>query len=323
MDTPRAVDADAFREGLASMVADIRTFTLEVDAVGPRHGSTPWENSPAMRELSDEQGYKSSWTYPITDTHMLGGLTLQAAADYVRTFAESFSTESVPTYGHLVVARSALESSVVSWWLSEPGIARDERVKRGLSEFLYSASEVFRLKIRDDGGEQVKQWTADATELGWAATDYDGEQWKPRSRGTPRVDGVERPSMPQGITRLLVSDTDAKIGKLLWSRLSAVSHVTFFGLQAGMMLGDVTPNLVPGLKTVPVGTDSSSVSLMAFCVVRALRQAATARFALMGWEDDAWKAAHDFAEEREAALVRAYEAGQSASTDERAGASPP
>ena len=35
---------------------------------------------------------------------------------------------------------------MVSWWLSEPGIARDERVKRGLSEFLYSAIEVFRLK---------------------------------------------------------------------------------------------------------------------------------------------------------------------------------
>ena len=307
------------------MVADIRAFTLEVDAVGPCHGSVPWEGSPAMREIGDEQGYKqrSSWTGPITDTHGLGGLTLHAAADYVRTFAESFSTESVPTYGHLVVAWSALESSVVSWWLSEPGIARDERVKRGLSEFLYSASEVFRLKLRPDGAEEVKEWTTRAADLGWAATDYDGKPWKPRSRGTPRVDGVERPSMPDGITRLLVSDTEAKIGKLLWSRLSAVSHVTYFGLESAMLLSDMTPSLSPGVKNVPVGTDSSSVSLMAFCVVRALRQAATARFALMGWEDDSWRAAREFAQQQELALFQTLKAGLLALTDEQAGEEAP
>jgi hypothetical protein len=138
----RTTDADEFREALAEMMADIRVFTLEVDAVGPLHGSMPWEDSPAMRELADEPGYKErcSWAGPITDTHMLGRLTLQAAADYVRTFAESFTTESVPMYGHLVVARAALEASVVSWWLSEAAVARDERVKRGLSEFLRRAS---------------------------------------------------------------------------------------------------------------------------------------------------------------------------------------
>lgn len=307
------------------MVADIRVFTLEVDAVGPRHRSVPWEESPAMREIGDEQDYKErcSWTGPITDTHGLGGLTLHAASDYVRTFAESFSTESVPTYGHLGVARAALESSVVSWWLSEAGIARDDRVKRGLSEFLYSASEVFRLKLRPDGAEQVKEWTARAADLGWAATDYDGKPWKPRSRGTPRVDGVERPSIPDGIRRLLVSDTEARIGKLLWSRLSAVSHVTYFGLESAMLLEDATPSLSAGVKTVPVGTHSSSVILMAFCVVRALRQAATARFVLMGWEDDAWQAARDFAEQLELALFRTSRAGQFASTGEQPGQEAP
>ena len=148
MNSARAVNAGEFREALAPMVADIRTFTLEVDAVGARHGSKPWEHSPAMREVADEPGYQErcSWAGPITETHMLGRLTLQAAADYVRTFAQSFTTESIPMYGHLIAARSALESSVVSWWLSEADIARDERVKRGLSEFLYSASEVFRFE---------------------------------------------------------------------------------------------------------------------------------------------------------------------------------
>jgi hypothetical protein len=320
MSSGRTVGPDEFRQALAAMMADVRVFTLEVDAVGPRHGSVPWDGSPAIRELADEPGYQErcSWTGPFTDTHMLGGLTLQAAADYVRTFAESFKTQSVPIYGHLVVARAALESSVVSWWLSEAAIARDERVKRGLSEFLYSASEVFRLKIRADGGEQVKGWTAYATELGWAATDYEGKPWKPGSRGTPRVDGVERPSIQKAITRLLVSNPDATIGKLLWSKLSAVSHVTYFGLESAMSVEDAVPTLAPGVKTVPVSTNSTSVSQQAFCVVRALRRAATARFVLMGWEDDAWKAARDFAENVELKLSHTYRAGQPAPTDEQA-----
>jgi hypothetical protein len=111
MSAGRTVGSDEFREALAPMMADIRVFTLEVDAVGPRHGRVLWEDSPAMGELADEPGYQErcSWTGPITDTHVLGGLTLQAAADYVRTFAESFTTESIPMYGHLVVARAALE----------------------------------------------------------------------------------------------------------------------------------------------------------------------------------------------------------------------
>ena len=170
MGSGRTVDSDEFREALAPMVADIRVFTLEVDAVSPRHRSVPWEDSPAMGEIGDEQDYKQrcSWTGPITDTHGLGGLTLHAAADYVRTFADSFSTASVPTYGHLVVARSALESSVGSWWLSEAGIARDDRVKRGLSEFLYRASEVVSVEAstRRRRASQGMDRPRDGTRLG-------------------------------------------------------------------------------------------------------------------------------------------------------------
>jgi hypothetical protein len=207
--------------------------------------------------------------------------------------------------------------------LSEPGIARDERVKRGLSEFLYSATEVFRLKVPGATPGEVKAWMARPTDLGWAATDFDGKPWKPRSRGKPIVDGVGRPSIPAGITGLLVNDEESQIGKYLWSRLSAISHVTFFGLRAGMMLDDSTPSLAPDARTVPVGTDSSSVALQAFCIVRALRQAATARFALMGWEDDEWSTARDLAEQYELALFRTSQAGQPAATDEQALQEPP
>jgi hypothetical protein len=43
------------------------------------------------------------------------------------------------------------------------------------------------------------------------------------------------------------------------------------------MLDDGAANIATGLTTVPVGTDSSVVSVQALCVINALRQAATAR----------------------------------------------
>ena len=311
MSSARTVDANTFREAMAGTVAAIRDFTVAVDAVGPRHRNLAWEDSPAMREIGDESEYakRSSWIHPITDTHALGEMTLRAAADYVRTFAEAFTAQRPPLYGHLVLARSALESSVVSWWLSEPDIAREERIKRGLSEYLYSATEERRLELRDDAVEHVEEWIARAASFGWAATDHNDKPWSlTNSRGKPFIDRVSRPSISAGITRLLVSEQDSRIGKLQWSRLSAVSHVTWFGLQSALAFDDAAANIASALSTVPVGTDASAVILQALCIVKALRQAATARFTLMGWRDNQWTTASRLAEQHELEFFRARQA---------------
>jgi hypothetical protein len=223
-------------------------------------------------------------------THALGDLTLRAACDYVRAFAEVFTAPRIPFYGHLVAARAALESSVIASWLSELAIARDERVKRGLSEYLYSSTEEGWLGLSADAAERVDEWVERAASLGWEATDRHGRPWSlADSRGQPRVDGVGRPSVREGITDLLVSDEESEIGKLLWSRLSAVAHVTWFGLRWALMTEDATPKFATGLTTVPVGTNSSAVAGQALCVIKALRRAANAHFTLMGWDDDAWR----------------------------------
>ena len=109
---------------------------------------------------------------------------------------------------------------------------------------------------------------------------------------------------------LLVGDDDSRIGKLQWSRLSAVSHVTFMGLREALHLGDAIPNVGSGLTAVPIGTDSAAVSVQAFCMTKVLRRAATARFELMGWLDEEWSTVCQVAEQQEYALLRAYQAAQ-------------
>jgi hypothetical protein len=289
------------------IVAAMLDFTTALNERGPRHGDLAWDGSPAMAELSAESAYatRSGWDEPFGDTHLLGALTLRAATDYVRLFAEAFNAATAPLYGHLALARAALESSVVCSWLSEPGIARDERVKRGLSEYLYSAVEEQRLELRPDARQYVEDLIERATHLGWNVTDANHKIWKRTSRGNPRVDGVARPSVPAGIARLLTDDQTSRIGKYLWSRLSAVIHVTYFGLQSAMLIQESTPSPISGQARVFVGTDATSVYLQAVGIVKAIRRAADARFELMGWRDDDWSTAARAAEQLEQGLLDA------------------
>jgi len=123
------------------LVLGVLDFTTALNKVDPLHRRPPSVDSPAMAEIHDQNDYekRSGWKRPFDDTHVLGALTLRAATDYVRLFAETLNAAQPPLYGHLALARGALESSVVCRWVSEPGLARDERVKRGLSEYLYAA----------------------------------------------------------------------------------------------------------------------------------------------------------------------------------------
>jgi hypothetical protein len=166
------VSSGAFRDVMAPTADALRGFAAAVDE---RHQDYPWADSPAMSEIAVEQGYakRSSWENPITDTHMLGGLTLRAATDYVRGFAETLAADNPPVYAHLVLARSALEACVISSWLNQLGIGSSERIKRGLYEQVYSATELARLGIESHLSRRVDQWTADAKSLGWDVTDHD------------------------------------------------------------------------------------------------------------------------------------------------------
>lgn len=302
-DPSGTVDSDGFRAAMASTVEVMRKLTSAVNNVAPRHGNQVSVPSKALDEIAleaKEFGSKSDWSGPIQDTHSFGGITLMAATDYVRTFAETFDAAFTPIYGHLVVARSALESSVVSAWLNDPDIGTVDRVKRGLCEQLYSARELVRLNIEDDPQARVEHWEAVSRAFGW----------EPRyENGRPIVNGSKRPSVPAGIEKLLVGEGEWRIGRVQWSYLSSVSHVTWYGLRQSVVEPPAAPG-VTGLSLAGVGTTLQSVYAQAVCLVRALRRAADARFKLMGWQDAEWITAKSDAADYEVELIKSFEAGQ-------------
>ncbi len=211
----------------------------------------------------------------------------------------------------MVLARSALEASVVSAWLNQPGIEVAERIKRGLCEQLYSAMELVRLGVEDDPRERLERWKATASALGWTAI---------TNRAKPVLDGTTRPSVARGIEELIVGDGNWCLGRVEWSYLSSVSHVTWYGLRQAM--GEPGPDDPSGMAAVSYGTSSRSVLVQALCVMRALRSTATRRFALLAWEDEGWERASRAAALHELGLLRAHvpaTVGRSGGLDAAAG----
>lgn len=299
----QATGSEEFRQALAPTIGAVRDLGDAVNERAGRYGHQPSASSRAMEEVAVEATFAArsgGWQEPIRDTHTFGGMTLTAAADFARSFAALIDADPMPVYGHLVVARSVFDACVVAAWLNEPKADVTERVKRGLCELLYNAMELVRLDLEgEDAADRHDYWKARAADLGWTVK---------VSNNKPVVDGTSRPWPRSGIAELLVGDGEARIGKAQWSYLSAVSHVTWYGLREAIPK-TATPS--PGLAggRVTFGTTSSSVRAQAVCVLTALRKAADARFVLMGWADDDWRAACARAEQHELVLMQAYRQG--------------
>lgn len=297
----QVVGSDVFRQALAPTIGALRDLADAIGERAGRHGHQPSASSRAMEEIAVEAQFAArsdGWQEPIRDTHTFGGTTLTAAADFARSFAVLLDADSTPVYGHLVVARGVFDASVVAVWLNDPKADATERVKRGLCEQLYSAMELVRLRLEEDAAERRDFWKARAAALGWTVK-------TPNSK--PEIDGTSRPSVAKGLSELLVDDGDARIGRAQWSYLSSVSHVTWYGLRQALPSTVPPPGIAPSPASFE--TTSSSVRAQAVCVLRALRKAADARFVLMGWADDDWRAASARAEQHEIVLMQANQQG--------------
>lgn len=99
-------------------------------------------------------------------------------------------------------------------------------------------------------------------------------------------------------------DPGSRSGDLLFSRLSAADHVTWFGLSWALDMANVHQNPLSSLSSVAIGTSTTQVCTVAFYIVRAQRAAASTYFTLTGWSDSTWQEAATAAEGLEARLVQ-------------------
>lgn len=293
---PPFVDADVFAETLGSILDAIRNLCAAVGSVEPRKGHNPWDGSNAMRDLEEQAKRYSGiprWDEPVKDAHSFGGMTLMAATDYAESFARLFGPDGASLFGHLVLARATIEAAVVSAWLSDPAITTAERVQRALCEHLYSESELGHHDFIEDAEVRIARWTTAGEALGWRC--------RLPKYGKPSVCDTQRPGIGDGLGWLL-GTPDSDSARSEWRYLSAVSHVTWYGI-ARALEGPRPPQSPLGPTLANVGIASVSVQVQGLYVLRALRHAADARFALMGWIDDEWQAASYAAEEFAIAFV--------------------
>jgi hypothetical protein len=112
---------EEFHKAVAPTVQVMRDLTNAIMAVEPRHKHRPEQGSEGAGELDFQEVIekKTSWDKPITDTHSMGGVALLAATDYARGFAELFDGKRTPVFGHLALARAALEAATVAGWLGQ------------------------------------------------------------------------------------------------------------------------------------------------------------------------------------------------------------
>jgi hypothetical protein len=302
-----ATSTSAFQLAMAATVDALRIVTTAVAGASGRNGNLPSVDSVAMADqfAQEHQLRKvADWDVPMSDAQTIGAMTLLAAADYVRCYGELFSGQRSPVFGHLVQARAGLEACVVSRWLNDPQISAEERQRRTLCELIYSAKEVKRLGIEEAGkaDERIAMWDRVAAELEWPVTWPQG-----KGNGKPNVGGAQRPSVPAGIDAL-ITESPGSIGRVQWSYLSAVGHVTFYGLRQSFLEDPKPSGLAPSLA--PIGTESKAVNAQTLCLLRALRTAAEARMTYMGWADDEWVEARTVAMTHEAELYRRIMAAQ-------------
>lgn len=126
-------------EALASLVREAR-------AAREHYGWLPDANSQAMREVGEEGKFGGSWgSEPVRSCYSAAGVLLAAAEDHARSITELLFLERAPLFGHVVLARSALESTSRVLWLSQLGIGVRSRVARSYTDALDNLYQLSRL----------------------------------------------------------------------------------------------------------------------------------------------------------------------------------
>lgn len=185
----------------------------------------PWHRSKAADELA-EYADRPEIAESIQTTFALGGMWIVGAEDLLLTVADTIPQQQV--YSTSVLARSVIEWCARALWLFDASISSRERLRRGMTEYLYSLWEQWRI-VREPAPlkqhllARIEEEVEEASQIGFEV----------RAGGKNRPNLYycehERPSSAKAIDGLL-SSIAPDAPRLVWSFYSAVAHGTSYAL---------------------------------------------------------------------------------------------
>jgi len=193
------------------------------------HSFEPLPGSIADQERSRDVDYADEWgPTPAREAHQLAVVCRVAADDHLQSLARLIA-DPPAVYSTSVVARSASESAARAWWLLDPALTVEERIARGMTERVFSLTEVARL-VDDDA--DVANGHLERRQAIVETARRRGMQVK-SSKGRAPFIGEPRPSSTK-----LANDLhggNENLGQFFYRLLSAVDHATTYALMQGVM----------------------------------------------------------------------------------------
>lgn len=270
------------------MCSVISELTDAAQALAPPSG-LPGVSSRAMAERAEESTFTNPhWEEPVRASHAVGGVVAFAATDHLRSFGGLFSSEPVPVYSHLVLARAALDAAGLAYWLADTGIDTKTRIMRYSVTRLMNAGQFDRSPLPD--GKDHARRVRDSVDAGAVANGWT------ISRRTGRV-GTEEPPRTRRLIRTVLHDdsvfgpTESGVADVLWWYLSGATHSASYALMQSVKIHEEATKTFGGEPMAAIYTSSEGVMLIGLTIARAYTNAYGEWARLMGWQSDRWDAA--------------------------------
>lgn len=262
----------------------ITAYAVRSAAEPERHGWLPAADSKAIAELAGEQQWATDgWLQPVQNAHSFGAMLTYFLAEQLDAIAAIIRTAEVgPRYSYLANARAIIDTAPVAFWLLDPDVGIETRVKRGIAYRMDSANQQGRLKDIPGAAERKDEIRAEcetvAAALGWEIAK--------NQIGSPIVGGETIPHADTFAT-LAFEVEDPQSGPTMWAYLSAVAHGTWYALTEGMAGNMVHDPLDPHSGKAPIVVEAKSLYLYGLTCYHGTDRAIAAHHALMGWDPSA------------------------------------
>ena len=240
---------------------------------------------------------------PVKAAHSLIRLGHHFVVEQLRTLARLPTLDPPSVFAPYVVTRSLLDTAGVAYWLAEPGLGADRRVKRRLLVQVLEAREQ-RVPDRDEFAEKIAELKGVPERVrefcaaqGWTFTNGD----------RPRIDEEERPRRPVLMGEVVDTDKDTVatgLGATLWWFLSGYTHG---GFDALISVLEMNPGSDPTTPNAVIVVNGVRLVWMIVATARAARRLTERRTALFAdMSADVESTGHDL----DAQLLRYLEAAK-------------